>query len=160
MVYVIRPVKDDDSQALIRLISSCYEEYPGCFLELEGEEKWLKAPATYYEREGGLFRVVEVNGMMICACIGLRFYEPNGAEPKTLYVAKYARNRGIATTLMRLAEGYAKMRGVKVWNCWSDTRFTDAHRLYEQKLGYRRTGRTRELHDLSNTVEYEFTKEF
>jgi hypothetical protein len=40
---------------------------------------------------------------------------------------------------------------------WSDTRFLDAHRLYE-RLGYRRTGRTRELHDLSDTVEYEFDK--
>ena len=37
------------------------------------------------------------------------------------------------------------------------TRFTRAHRFYERS-GYERTGRTRELHDISNTTEYHFTK--
>ena len=41
---------------------------------------------------------------------------------------------------------------------WSDTRFLDAHRLYE-RLGYVRTGETRDLHDLSNTTEFFFVKE-
>ncbi|MGZ4666298.1 MAG: hypothetical protein ACXV5Q_15030, partial [Frankiaceae bacterium] len=34
-------------------------------------------------------------------------------------------------------------------------RFADAHRLYE-RLGYARSGRSRELHDLSDTTELEF----
>ncbi|MGZ4618494.1 MAG: hypothetical protein ACXV3F_07160 [Frankiaceae bacterium] len=38
---------------------------------------------------------------------------------------------------------------------WSDTRFANAHRLYE-RLGYVRTGRRRELHDLSRSTESEF----
>lgn len=37
------------------------------------------------------------------------------------------------------------------------TRFTDAHRLYE-RLGYVRSPGTRELHDLSRSVEYHFAK--
>jgi hypothetical protein len=39
---------------------------------------------------------------------------------------------------------------------WSDTRFTDAHRLYE-RLGYIRGG-TRDLGDVSRSVEYFFEK--
>jgi putative acetyltransferase len=40
---------------------------------------------------------------------------------------------------------------------WSDTRFLDAHRLYE-RLGYTRSPHTRELQDLSNSVEFHFLK--
>ena len=38
------------------------------------------------------------------------------------------------------------------------TRFRDAHQLYERH-GYVRNGATRELHDLSHTVEYHYLKE-
>lgn len=155
--FLLRPVQNGDSQALIQLIGSCYSEYPNCVLELENEEKWLKEPASYYNSIEGVCWVVELAGK-VCACVGLKFYSPRLAEPKTLYVAKYARKRGLATFLMGFVEGYAKLHGIKWWSCWSDTRFTDAHRLYI-KLGYTKTGRTRELHDLSNTVEFEFVKE-
>jgi len=40
---------------------------------------------------------------------------------------------------------------------WTDTRFTDAHRLYE-RLGYARLDETRALHDRSGTVEYHYRK--
>jgi putative acetyltransferase len=40
---------------------------------------------------------------------------------------------------------------------WSDTRFTDAHRLYA-RLGYVRTGDRRDLGDISNSSEYRFEK--
>jgi putative acetyltransferase len=40
---------------------------------------------------------------------------------------------------------------------WSDTRFLDAHRLYE-KRGYVRGPKTRELHDKSKSVEYYYRK--
>jgi putative acetyltransferase len=40
---------------------------------------------------------------------------------------------------------------------WSDTRFTDAHRLYK-KLGYTQTDQRRDLGDISNSSEYHFEK--
>jgi putative acetyltransferase len=40
---------------------------------------------------------------------------------------------------------------------WSDTRFEDAHRLYEGR-GYRRGDELRELHDLSGSVEYYYRR--
>lgn len=157
MEFLLRPVRDDDSEALIELIGSCYSEYTGCVLDVNNEEEWLKAPASYYEGINGNFWVVELDGK-ICACIGIKFYESGLTEPKTLYVAKYARNRGIATFLMALVEGYARLNGVKHWSFWSDTRFTDAHRLY-RKLGYTQTGQTRMLYDASESIEFEFFKE-
>ena len=52
----------------------------------------------------------------------------------------------------------AESRGARFVELWSDTRFADAHRLYE-RLGYRKSGVTRELHDMSGSVEYHFRKE-
>jgi hypothetical protein len=40
---------------------------------------------------------------------------------------------------------------------WSDSRFTDAHRFYQQR-GYTRMGPDRELGDLSRTREHHFVK--
>jgi putative acetyltransferase len=40
---------------------------------------------------------------------------------------------------------------------WSDTRFTDAHRLYK-RLGYQQTAEQRDLGDISNSSEYRFEK--
>jgi len=53
--------------------------------------------------------------------------------------------------LVRLAERAGARR------LWTDSRFTDAHRLYA-RLGWGPTGATRELHDLSATTELEFVR--
>jgi len=52
---------------------------------------------------------------------------------------------------------YARAAGKRRMILWSDTRFVEAHRLYES-LGFRRTGQ-RELHDSNDTVEYGFEME-
>lgn len=145
---VIRLVRDSDSAALIELIGACFAEYPGCVLSLD-EEPWLREPASAYQRIGGQMWVVTVNDAVV-ACIGLRL-----RELKNLYVAAQARRGGLGSRLVRLVESAA---GPGELRLWSDTRFVDAHRLYE-RLGYWRTGSMRELHDLSDTTEYEFAKQ-
>jgi len=40
---------------------------------------------------------------------------------------------------------------------WSDTRFVESHAFYAS-LGYEKIPLTRELNDLSNTVEFRFRK--
>jgi putative acetyltransferase len=74
-----------------------------------------------------------------------------------LYVAAAARRRRLGARLVGLVEDAARGRGAAAVELWSDTRFHDAHRLYA-RLGYGRSARTRELHDLSNTVEHHFRK--
>jgi putative acetyltransferase len=54
-------------------------------------------------------------------------------------------------------EEEARSRGAETLELWSDTRFVDAHRLYE-RLGYVRGEETRELHDLSRSTELYFQK--
>lgn len=149
----IRPARDSDSAALIALIGGCFAEYPGCVLDVDGEEPWLRAPASAYAEMGGRLWVASV-GETVVGCIGLR---PGGVL-KSLYVAGSARRRGLGSRLVGIVERAAREAGERRILLWSDTRFTDAHRLYE-RLGYRRTGRSRELHDLSASTEYEFCRE-
>lgn len=67
------------------------------------------------------------------------------------------RKRGLGARLVELVETEAASRGAREVFLWSDTRFEDAHRLYEG-LGYARAAGTRELHDLSATVEYGYRR--
>jgi putative acetyltransferase len=153
----VRDARDDDSWDLIGLIAACWADYPGCILDVHGEEPWLLRPASAYLDEGGRLWVAEVDGRVV-ASIALR----PGAEPgtialKSLYVARAARRRGLGARLVALVEEEARARGATGIELWTDTRFQDAHRLYE-RLGYSRGPRTRELHDLSKSVEYYYRK--
>jgi GNAT superfamily N-acetyltransferase len=152
---VVRPVHDGDSAALIELIGTCWAAYPGCVLDIDGEEPWLRAPATAYREWGGSMWVATLDGRVV-ACVGGKPHVDN-VELKSLYVAPAARRRGLGERLSRLVEQEAALGGVTRLVLWSDTRFTDAHRLYE-RLGYRRRPDVRELHDLSNSVEYSYEK--
>jgi putative acetyltransferase len=75
-----------------------------------------------------------------------------------LYVGRSARRQGLGSRLVARVETEAIERGATAIELWTDTRFEPAHRLYE-RLGYVRNGATRELHDLSNSVEYHYLKE-
>ena len=79
------------------------------------------------------------------------------AELKHLYVASSARGRGLGTRLCELVEEEARRLGHDRIELWTDTRFKDAHRLYERR-GYTRGPHTRELHDLSASVEFYYQK--
>jgi predicted GNAT family N-acyltransferase len=159
MLPGIRPVRDADGPALARLIGAVWAEYPGCVLDIDGEEPWLRAPATAYEHQGGEFWVIpepDDPGSLL-ACAGLRpGSSPGVVELKSLYVAAAARRRGFGAALVWRVERAARAMGATRIELWSDTRFHDAHRLYE-RLGYTRTGPTRSLNDRSATTEHHFT---
>lgn len=147
---VLRFAADADSAALIDLIGGCFAEYPGCVLAVDEEEPWLRRPGSGYS---GQLWVVELDGSVV-ACVG---YKPSGSTLKNLYVSAKARRRGLGAWLVGVVQDAARAAGASSVVLWSDSRFLDAHRLYA-RLGYRRTGATRELHDLSDTVEYEFVR--
>lgn len=152
---VVRPVEDDDSAELIVLIEQCWAEYPGCVMDVDGEEQWLRAPATAYRGWGGQMWVATLDGQVV-GCVGSKPHV-DAVELKSLYVAPAGRRRGLGMRLSRLVEDEARRVGAGRLVLWSDTRFADAHRLYE-RLGYRRLPGLRELHDLSNSVEFHFDK--
>lgn len=164
MGHTIRAVRDGDSAALIDLVGTCWSEYPGCVLDVDGEEPWLRRPASAYRAWGGGFWVVDGSGAG--ALHGSAGFKPLPGTPlpgpawcelKGVYVARAARRAGLGSALVRHAEDQAGAHGMAGVQAWSDSRFTQAHAMY-LRLGYRRTGRSRELGDLSNTTEWEFAK--
>ena len=159
MSAVIRPVRDSDADGLIRLIDVCWSAYEGCILDVDAEEPQLRAMRSHFDALGGEYWIAEGAGGLVAAGGGWApAADPAGAELHKLYVLAELRRQGIARRLVAMAEAAARSRGSRFMELWSDTRFLEAHAFYEA-LGYRRTGRTRDLNDLSNTVEFHFVKE-
>ena len=153
----IRDARDDDAQGLIRLIGEVWGEYPGCVLDVETEERDLLAISTAFTKKGGRFWVALDSANTLVGCCGLVPASDGRVELKKVYVARPVRGTGLGTRLLGWAEHQARQMGAAVVELWSDTRFLDGHRFYEGR-GYVRGSFTRELHDLSNTVEFHYSK--
>lgn len=155
-----RSLRAEDSLAVIALVERAYAEYPGCVLDLPGVDADLPVLAEAWRDAGGRGWVVEDDDEVVVACVGLTPAQDDAhgarVELKRLYVADTHRRRGLGRALVALVEHHAvadhDARSVELW---SDTRFRDAHRLYEG-CGYERTGGIRRLHDPSDTTEYHF----
>jgi putative acetyltransferase len=154
----LRQVTDEDAQDLFGLLALCFSEYPGCYVDPHDDLTDLRAPDRSFVDKGGVFWVVEDERGRVCACIAIDYPEPGAGELHRLYVRPDRRRRGLGERLIRLAEDHARGRGAARIFFWSDTRFASAHRLYE-RLGYARAEGTRDLGDVSSSVEYRFAKD-
>lgn len=152
----IRAATDADANGLISLISNVFSEYPGCVIDLETLDRDLLAIRGYVRERGGDFWVAE-QGDRVVGCIGYTQPKPGVVELKRLYVARAARKQGLGQRLYALILAAAKAHGARAIECWSDTRFKDAHDFY-LKRGFARSPDTRALNDPSNTTEYQFRK--
>jgi putative acetyltransferase len=117
----------------------------------------LRAPGRSFGEKGGAFWVAEDERGQVCGCIAIDYPADRAGELHRLYVRPDLRRRGLGERLIRLAEDHARERGARNMFFWSDTRFTNAHRLYT-RLGYARAEATRALGDVSRSVEYRFEK--
>ena len=154
----IRPATDADAENVISIIDSCYREYEGCVLLVDEEEPELKNPASAFAEMGGNFWVAEDENKDIVGTIAVAPADaPGYARIHKLYVAKAARGQGLGSKLCSLAETAAIDFGADWMVLYTDTRFTDAHRLYE-RLGYNRLPGEQKRADASNSIEYLYSK--
>jgi putative acetyltransferase len=126
-----------------------YAEY-GCVLDVERDERHLMDPGPYFRSKGGQFWVVESAGRILAT--GAVLLHQESAEMKTIYVHPSMRRQGWAKRLIGMAAGHALVAGARRMTLWSDTRFLNAHSLYES-LGFHRSG-FRELEDLNRSKEF------
>jgi putative acetyltransferase len=154
----LRDARDDDAQDLFGLLSLCFADYPGCFVDPHDDLPDLLRPAAGAAAKNGRFWVIDDERGRVCACVSVDFPEAGNAELHRLYVRPDMRRRGLGQRLVAAVEAYAVERGARRVFFWSDTRFTDAHRLYE-RLGYRRREGTRDLGDISNSIEFYFERD-
>lgn len=153
----LRPGRDSDEQGFIALIGGCWAEYPNCVLDVDGEVPELRALATYFGDAGGALWVAEHDGRVIGMAATRPLNQDQAWEICKVYVAAEARGTGLAHRLMGAAEAHARDAGAHRLVLWTDTRFEAAHRFYE-KRGFVRQGSIRILDDLSNSLEFRYTK--
>lgn len=147
----LRPSAAADVPGILTLISEVYAEYD-CVLDAENEERHLLAPDAYFHAHDGEFWVVEMEGRIL-ATVAVMLHEDAG-ELKSLYVHPSLRRQGWGRKLTTLAIDFARAGGKGKMILWSDTRFTDAHKLY-RSMGFEQKG-VRDLHDSNNSIEYGF----
>jgi GNAT superfamily N-acetyltransferase len=150
----LRPGRDDDAEAYIRLIGDAWAEFPGVIFDVDGELPELRALASHFAALGGMLWLAE-DGSGMVATRPLR--EDQAWEIGRMYVAKSARGTGLAQHLLATAEAHARAQGAARMVLWTDTRFEAAHAFYE-KAGYVRQGAIRILDDLSKSLEFRYTK--
>ena len=154
----LRPAADEDAQDLFGLLSLCFADYPGCFVDPHDDLPDLRAPGRAFARNGGAFWVLDDERGRVCACVAVDFPEPGVAELHRLYVRPDQRRRGLGGRLVAHVEDVARRKGARYLFFWSDTRFGAAHRLYE-RLGYRQLAGERPLGDISNSMEVRFERD-
>ena len=155
---VARAATDVDAQELFGLLTLAFAEYPGCYVDPHDDYPDLVRPGTSAAAAGTRFWVVEDVRGRVRGCVGLKAAGSDGAAELTkLYVRPDQRRRGLGAFLVRLVETAARARGDRRLALWTDTRFTDAHRLYE-RMGFVRSGPERALHDVSSSLEFPYAK--
>jgi len=155
---IVREATDADAEQIIALIGEVYSEFQGCVLLVDEEEPELKTPRTSFSRLGGKFWVAECQDR-ICGTVALTPTDaPHLARLGKLYVSDAARGRGLGETLCELVERTARDEmNAEMIMLYTDSRFLDAHRLYE-RLDYIRQPGLVQRADASNSVEYVYTK--
>lgn len=149
-----RPATPGDTEGILGLISEVYDEY-GLVLDAENEEPHLLRAGEYFRSVGGEFWVLEDGGGRILGTVAVYLSGETG-EIKSLYVHTSLRRQGAGRSLVDLATSHARETGVERMILWSDTRFTQAHRLYKS-CGFEQSG-VRDLGDSNDSWEYGFEK--
>jgi len=148
----VRAAVPADAPAIQQLVNGIFGEY-GLAIAVDGVDEHLADSAEYFHARGGEFWVVEVGGRIVDT-VGALPHEGDTGELKALYVHLSIRRQGWGRRLTKLVMDYTRATGKKRVILWSDTRFTDAHRLYHG-MGFRQFGQ-RDLHDIYNSSEYGF----
>jgi len=148
----LRPAASADAPAIHALVDSIFREY-NLRLVLDGPDAHLREPSEYFRSRGGEFWVLERAGEIV-GTVGAALHDDESAELKSLYIHPSIRNLGWGARLTTLVMDFARRAGKRRLALWSDTRFSDAHRLY-RRLGFVQSGE-RELYDLYQSREYGF----
>jgi len=162
--FVFRSARPDDAPAIRAIIARIYADY-GDVLDIEREDPHLQRPCEYFHSHAGELWVAECHGVVagsggviVKTAAQASLHDGTLAktevEIKTVYVAHEFRRRGIARRLVTMAIDYARSAGWPHVMLWSDTRFVEAHRLYES-MGFIRGGK-RDVKIVNSFSEYRY----
>jgi GNAT superfamily N-acetyltransferase len=155
-VVAIRPGINSDADGFIALMSACWDEYPGVVLDVDSEMPELRALASHYACKGGALWTAVADGLVV-GMVAAVPHNSGAWEICRVYTLPSLHGSGLGHRLLDRAEAHARNAGATRFMLWSDTRFDRAHRFYE-KRSYVRHGPIRVLHDISNSLEFGYTK--
>lgn len=154
----LRPARSNDAQDLFGLLTLCFAQYPGCYVDPHDDLRDLNDPGAPRTAPGEFWVADDARGRVF-ASVALDWAgDSDSAELHRLYVRPDCQGRGWGAGLIRFAEDRARAAGCARVVLWSDTRFATAHRLYG-RFGYVRVGDERSLSDISGSREYRFERE-
>jgi GNAT superfamily N-acetyltransferase len=94
---------------------------------------------------------------VIVGSVGVERLDDGSAELHRLYLDARLRGRGTGRALVEAVLDWCRTQKIRRLILWSDTRFDQAHRLYE-RMGFQRTGERVLPDDLNQTREYGFER--
>ena len=151
----VRPAGPADALGVVELIGRVYLEYGFVYVP-EVEVPDLFRFEQHYAAPRGAFYVVREGGVIV-GSVGVERLDGGSAELHRLYLDARLRGRGTGRALVETVLEWCRAQNVGRLILWSDTRFDQAHRLYE-RMGFRRTGERTLPDDLNQTREYGFER--
>jgi putative acetyltransferase len=113
---------------------------------------------AYYAAPRGAFWVVRDEAGRVVGCVGVDRVENGTAEIHRVYLDAHLRGRGLGRMLVETALAWARQHGFARMVLWSDTRFTQSHRLYD-RMGFARLGERTVPNDPNDSREFRFERD-
>jgi len=151
----VRPGGRADAPGVVELIGRVYLEYGFVYVP-EVEVPDLFRFDQHYAPPRGAFYVVREGGVIV-GSVGVERLDDGSAELHRLYLDAHLRGRGTGRALIEAVLDWCRTQQIRRLILWSDTRFDQAHRLYE-RMGFRQTGERTLPDDLNQTREYGFER--
>ncbi len=158
MTFPIEPTGHDACPEVIQLIHRVFDEYG--FIWDPEDEFWdllSEEHAFPYRAPIGAMWVMRDDTGEVVGSIAANRIDGPTVELHRLYLDAHLRGKGLGRRLFETAVDWAREQGASRIELWSDTRFEDAHRLYE-RLGYVKSD-TRKLDDVNDTVEFKYERD-
>jgi putative acetyltransferase len=151
------PATRGDIADVLALLARIWEEY-GFVWAPEVEFPDLYRFDAHYMPPRGAFWIVRADEGRVIGSIGVDRVDEHTAEIHRLYVDPGLRGRGLGRTLVQTALEWARAQRLPRMVLWSDTRFTNSHRLYE-RMGFTRLGIRTVPDDPNDSREYRFERD-
>jgi GNAT superfamily N-acetyltransferase len=151
----ITPATAGDVPGVVALIGRVFAEY-GFVYDPAAEVPDLLAFAQHYAPPAGAFYVIRGEGQVVGSA-GVERLAEGRAELHRLYLDPHLRGQGSGRALVEAVLAWCRAEAIEQLVLWSDTRFAQAHRLYE-RMGFRRTGERTIAGDPNQTREYRYER--
>jgi RimJ/RimL family protein N-acetyltransferase len=153
----LTPATRADASDVLALLARIWREY-GFVWAPEIEFPDLFAFDEYYAPPRGAFWVVRDEDGRVVGCVGVDRVDARTAEIHRLYLDAHLRGRGMGRALVERALAWAREHALARMLLWSDTRFTQSHRLYD-RMGFARLGERTVPNDPNDSREYRFERD-